>query len=72
VLEEFAAEHPDVRVVKVNVDDNPELTKRYGVQAMPTLMVVRDGKVTTAPRAGLVPKSKLMQLVAGDGTDEKG
>ena len=59
LLEEFAQEHPEVRVVKVNVDDNPELTKRYGIMAMPTLMVVRNGKVATPPSVGLVPKSKL-------------
>jgi thioredoxin 1 len=72
LLEEFASEHPEIRVVKVNVDDNPELTRRYGIRAMPTLMVIRDGKVTTPPRAGFVPKSKLMELVAGEGTSERG
>ncbi len=72
LLEEFAAEHPEIRVVKVNVDDNPTLTKRYAVMAMPTLMVIRNGKVAAPLSVGLVPKSKLLELVAGDGTGEKG
>jgi thioredoxin 1 len=72
LLEEFAQEHPEVRVVKVNVDDNPELTKRYGVNAMPTLMVVRNGKITSPPTAGAVPKSKLAELVASEAVGEKG
>jgi thioredoxin 1 len=72
IVEEFAAEHPEVRVVKVNVDDNPELAKRYGVNAMPTLMVVRNGKVAAPPSVGLVPKSKLVELVISEPTDEKG
>jgi thioredoxin 1 len=72
LLEEFAEEHPEVRVVKVNVDDNPELTRQYGVNAMPTLMVVRNGKVAGPPSVGLVPKSKLVELVASEGAGERG
>lgn len=59
-------------MVKVNVNDNPELTKRYAVMAMPTLMVVRNGKVTSPPSAGLVPKSKLGEMVSSEAVGEKG
>ena len=72
LLEEFAAEHPEIRVVKVNVDDNPTLTKRYAVMAMPTLMVVRNGKVAAPLSVGLVPKTKLLELVTSEAADEKG
>ena len=47
VLEDFAQEHPDIRVVKVNVDENPDLAGRYGVKAMPSLLVIRGGQVTS-------------------------
>jgi thioredoxin 1 len=43
ILAELAAERPDVRFVKVDVDDNLETAARYGILSMPTLMVFRDG-----------------------------
>lgn len=61
VLEDFAKDHPEIRVVKVDVDKNSELTSRYGVQSMPTLIVFRDGK-TGPPSVGLVPKEYLAEL----------
>ena len=44
ILSELAAERPDVRFVKLDVDDNQETAVRYGVLSMPTLMVFRDGE----------------------------
>jgi thioredoxin 1 len=61
IVEEFAAEHPEMRVVKVNVDDNPELARRYQVNAMPTLLTIRDG-IVHERSVGLVPKSKLDEM----------
>ena len=43
ILAELAAERPDVRFVKVDVDENAETAVRYGVMSMPTFMVFRDG-----------------------------
>lgn len=61
VLEEFAREHPDVRVVKVNVDENPDLTGRYGIKAMPTLLVIRGGHEKTRSQ-GLITKERIREL----------
>ena len=44
ILAELSAERPDVRFVKVDVDDNTETAVRYGVLSMPTFMVFRDGE----------------------------
>ncbi len=44
ILAEMAAERPDVRFVKIDVDDNQETAVRYGVLSMPTLMVFRGGE----------------------------
>jgi len=71
LLEEFAGEHPEVRVVKVNVDENEELVKRFGVTSMPTLLVLRGGQVTSRSM-GLVPKEKLVEIVGSGAADNKG
>jgi thioredoxin 1 len=46
VVEKLAAEMPgELRVVKINVDDNPDVSMSYGVQSIPTMMIVRQGQV---------------------------
>ena len=45
VVEEIAAERPDIKVAKVNVDENPELAKRFRVMSIPTLIVMEKGEV---------------------------
>jgi thioredoxin 2 len=51
-----------MKLVKVNVDDSPKLQQRFGVQAIPTLMVLRDGKVV-ARQAGAAPPAALRAWV---------
>jgi thioredoxin 1 len=44
VLQEIAAEHPDkIRIAKLNVDDNPDIARRFGVMSIPTMIVFKDG-----------------------------
>jgi len=45
VIDEIAAEHPEVKVVKLNVDNAPEIASRYGVMSIPTLIVFKNGQV---------------------------
>lgn len=64
ILEELAAERPDVRFVAVDVDDNQETAVRYGILSMPTLMVFRGGgPVLTL--VGARPKRRLEADLAG-------
>ena len=42
VLKQIAGEYPDLTLVQVNIDDNEELTERYGVETIPSLMVFHD------------------------------
>ena len=64
VIEEIANENPDIIVGKVNVDDNPDLASEFGVFSIPTLAVIRDGKVV-ARSAGARPKEQIIALVNG-------
>jgi thioredoxin 2 len=58
-LEQLAAELAGrLKLVKVNVDESPKLQQRFGVQAIPTLIVLRDGRVA-ARQAGATPAPAL-------------
>ena len=45
IVEEIAKERSDIKVGKVNVDEQPELASRFGVMSIPTLVVMKDGKI---------------------------
>lgn len=51
-----------VKVGKLNIDDNPEMTSQYGIQSIPTLMVFRGGDVSER-FVGMPPKAKLEQAL---------
>ena len=61
-LEELAAEHPEVKICKVNIDEDPDLALQYGVMSIPTLVVFRDGQVVRQS-SGLQPKQALERLI---------
>ena len=56
ILEQIAAERGDVKVVKVNIDEEIELAREYGIMSIPTIMVVREGKVVNQS-LGAKPKN---------------
>ena len=45
IVDEIASEHSDIKVGKVNVDEQQELAMRFGVTAIPTLVVIKNGKI---------------------------
>lgn len=47
VLEEIASEKHNLKIVKVNVDDEPELASRFGIVSIPTLILFENGEVVT-------------------------
>jgi thioredoxin 1 len=63
VLEEVAAERPDLRIRKVNSDEQPELSARYGVMGIPTLLVFNGGE-PVQQLVGARPKRKLLSELA--------
>jgi len=63
ILEELAAQYNNrVNVVKINVDDNPATASQYGVRSIPTLLVVKKGKVEDT-QIGLLSKKQLETLL---------
>ena len=61
VLEEIATEYADkIAVVKLNIDDNPAVSQRYGIMAIPTMNVFRDGEVVKQI-VGAKPKSAILR-----------
>jgi thioredoxin 1 len=62
IFEKTAAANPDVTFAKVNTEEEPEIGARFSIQAIPTLMVFRDG-VILFQQAGALPGSALQRLV---------
>ncbi len=65
VLEELAQETPDAKIVKVNVDESPQLAGQYGISSIPALLVFNDGEIT-GQQVGLASKEQLKALLVGE------
>ena len=61
-VEKIAEEHPEVKVCKINIDDEQELAIRHGVMSIPTLMVVKNGEIVNTA-VGLRPKEEIVALL---------
>ena len=62
ILEELATKHPEIKVGKINVDEQPELAMQFQIDAIPALMVFKGGKAA-AQTVGLQPIENLEQLL---------
>jgi thioredoxin 1 len=63
VVEELAAEYAGrLKVVKMNVDDNPQTPSRYGVRSIPNLVLVKAGQMADQV-IGAVPKAQLVKVI---------
>lgn len=62
VIEEIGREEPNVKVGKVNVDYQPELASQFGVMSIPTLVVMKDGKIVNKA-IGAMPKQAILNLL---------
>ena len=63
ILEEIAKENANVKVCKVNVDNEPELATKFGVMSIPALFIVKEGKITNQA-VGAQPKAKILDMLA--------
>lgn len=62
IVDEIAAERGDLKVGKVNVDEQPELAGQFGVMSIPTLVVVKNGRVTNQA-VGVRPKAQILAML---------
>ena len=62
ILDEIAGERSDIKVAKVNVDEQPVLASRYKIMSIPTLMVIREGKIVNQA-LGARPKNQILELL---------
>jgi len=62
IVEEIAEERSDIKVGKVNVDEQPELASKFGVMSIPTLVVMENGKILNKA-IGYRPKADILALL---------
>ena len=62
IVDEIAEEVTDKKVGKVNVDEQPELAERFGVMSIPTLVVMKNGKIAQQA-VGARPKSDILAML---------
>ena len=62
VVDEIASERGDIKVGKVNVDEQPELASAFKVMSIPTLVVMKDGKVISTT-VGAKPKADILKML---------
>jgi thioredoxin 1 len=62
LVDEIAEEDSNIKVGKINVDEQPELSASFRIESIPTLMVIKNGKITSKS-IGAVPKSEIINLI---------
>ena len=62
LVEEIAVERPDIKVGKINVDENPELASRFGIMSIPTLLVMENGQIVNKAM-GARPKKAILEML---------
>lgn len=62
IVDEIAKERLDIKVGKINIDEQPELARQFGIMSIPTLMVLKDGKVVNKAM-GARPKQAILGML---------
>ena len=65
IIEEIAGERPDIKVGKINVDEQPELASKFGIMSIPTLVVMKNGKIVQQV-SGARPKDAILRMLFND------
>lgn len=62
IVDDVAATHPELKVGKVNIDEQPDLANQFNVMSIPTLIVFKDGQKVNES-VGLIAKEKIEELI---------
>lgn len=62
IIEQIADERSDIKVGKVNVDEEPALATKFGIMSIPTLVVINNGELTNK-LVGVRPKEQILQMI---------
>ena len=62
IIDQIADERSDIKVCKVNVDEERELAGAFQIMSIPSLIVIKDGKIVNKS-VGAMPKDKIMELI---------
>ena len=62
IIEEIANERPDIKVGKINVDEQPELASKFGIMSIPTLVVMKNGKIVQQV-SGARSKNAILEML---------
>ena len=62
IMEEIASERPDIKVGKINVDEQPELASKFSIMSIPTLVVMKNGKIVQQV-SGARPKNAILEML---------
>ena len=62
IVEEIAGERPDIKVGKINVDEQPELASKFSIMSIPTLVVMKNGKIVQQV-SGARPKKAILEML---------
>lgn len=62
LIDEIANERTDIKVGKINVDEEPELARRFDIMSIPTLIVIKNGKIVNQS-IGVKPKETILEMI---------
>ena len=62
IVEQIAGERPDIKVGKINIDEEPALAQQFGIMSIPTLVVMEDGKILNQS-IGAKPKGAILSML---------
>jgi thioredoxin 1 len=62
VMDELSADNDNVKVVKINTDESPDLAREFGIMSIPTILLFKNGQVQ-ATSTGFVPKEQIERLL---------
>ena len=61
IIDEISSEHPEIKVCKINVDEEQDLASQFEIMSIPTLLVIKDGRIVNQS-VGLKSKNQILEM----------